>query len=208
MRDLLAGVGCDVSRETCERLEQYEALITRWTQKINLVSKSTLADLRGRHIIDSAQIFPLISQTARHLADFGSGGGLPAVVLAVIAKELSPDLKFTLVESDLRKATFLRQASRELDLGLIVKSQRAEDLNPISADIVTARALAPLDQLLFWTSPHMTADAVALFPKGQTAEEELALARRNWSFEVDRFPSHTSAESSILRLRGIKRVTS
>lgn len=205
--DLATAVGHDVSRETSERLEAFEALISRWTQKINLVSKSTLAELRSRHIVDSAQIFPLIPKDAGHLADFGSGGGLPAIVLAVLARELHPELRFTLVESDLRKATFLRQAGRELDLGLNVISQRAEDLDPISADVVTARALASLDQLFSWIKPHMAADAVALFPKGQTADEELDLARQNWSFEVERFPSQTAAGSTILRLWGIERVT-
>lgn len=200
-----AGLNFDVSRETLERIEHYESLILKWTKRINLVSKSTLNELRDRHIVDSAQIFPLLPPNAAHLADFGSGGGLPAVVLATLAKQHRPELKFSLVESDLRKATFLRQCSREMDLGLDVHSCRAEDLGALNADVISARALAPLGLLLELTFPHMAEGAVALFPKGQKTEEELAQVQGSWSFDLERFPSQTSPDSTILRLQRIAR---
>lgn len=195
-----------VSRETLEKITAYEDLIAKWTKKINLVSRTTLSDLHERHIVDSAQLFRLIPATARHLVDFGSGGGLPGVVLAILAQEHLPQLKVTLVESDLRKATFLRQCNRELELGYTVQSIRAEALEPQEADVVTARALAPLKLLFDLTFQHMSAGAIAIFPKGQNAEEELASARQSWSFECEQYQSLTSTQSSLLRFQRIKRV--
>lgn len=195
-----------VSRETLDKLDAYEGLITKWTKKINLVSRSTLSDLRERHIVDSAQLFRLIPSKSNHLVDFGSGGGLPGVVLAILAQEHLPKLRVTLVESDLRKATFLRQCCRELDLRYAVKSVRAEALEPQEASVVTARALAPLSLLFELTFRHMSAEAVAIFPKGQNAEEELASARQSWSFDCEQYQSLTSTQSSLLRFQRIERV--
>ena len=106
--------GLDVSRETLAALQQFEQLVRRWNSAINLVSKSTLSEIWPRHILDSTQIFSLCPPNAVTWADFGSGGGFPGIVVAILAAQLKPDLRVTLVESDLRKATFLRQAAQTL----------------------------------------------------------------------------------------------
>ena len=140
--------GVNVSRETKANLRKYADLLVKWNQKINLISASTVADLWSRHIVDSAQIYNLCPDAQGIWADFGSGGGFPGLVVAIIAKELNPDLKVVLVESDQRKATFLRTIIRETVLSATVKTERIETLMPIGADVVSARALAELSELL------------------------------------------------------------
>ena len=122
--------GINVSRETMDRLESFAALAKKWNPSINLVARSTLADLWDRHIVDSAQVYRFAPQNAVHWVDIGSGGGFPGIVVAAMAKELSPNTKFTLIESDQRKSTFLRTAARELDLKLTVLADRIEHAPP------------------------------------------------------------------------------
>jgi 16S rRNA (guanine527-N7)-methyltransferase len=204
MRDLSAA-GLNVSRETLEKLEGYCALLTKWNAKINLVAPSTIPDLWPRHIVDSAQIFRHAPKSARLWVDLGSGGGLPALVCAILAQEALPECRFTLVESDKRKAAFLLSAARELQLSLTVVSDRAETLAPQQADIVSARALAPLPQLLAWVARHLAENGVALLPKGKNYATELAAARAEWQFEDTVFESQTDPLARLLILKGISR---
>jgi 16S rRNA (guanine527-N7)-methyltransferase len=197
--------GLDVSRETLAALQQFEQLVRRWTPAINLVSKSTLAGLWSRHILDSAQIFSLCPPSATTWADLGSGGGFPGIVVAILAKQLKPDLRVTLVESDLRKATFLRQAAQALSLPVPVHSARIESLDSLQADVVSARALAPLPDLLAHADRHLAAGGVAIFPKGARFAEELAEARKSWGFEVDMQQSHSDSAAAMLVIRNIHR---
>jgi len=197
--------GLDVSRETFAALQQYEELVRRWTPAINLVSKATLPDLWDRHIIDSAQIFALCPFSATSWADLGSGGGFPGVVIAILAKQLKPDLRVTLVESDLRKATFLRQAAQTLALPVTVRSSRIEVLDPLNAEVISARALAPLADLLAYADRHLAAGGVAVFPKGARYAEELAEAQKTWAFDVDAQQSLSDADAAILVIRNIHR---
>ncbi|MCC1480957.1 16S rRNA (guanine(527)-N(7))-methyltransferase RsmG [Roseibaca sp. Y0-43] len=196
----------DVSRETFESLQKFESLLRKWNPRINLVSPSTLADLWERHILDSAQVFALREQPVRHWVDLGSGGGLPGVVCAVLAKELAPDARFTLVESDKRKAAFLAVCKQELGLNMTVQPVRAEALTPANADTVSARALAPLAQLLPMVARHLHPEGVALLPKGKSYEAELEAARAEWQFDLAVHPSMTDASARILALKEIKRV--
>lgn len=197
--------GLDVSRETLAALQQYEELVRRWTPAINLDSKATLPDLWDRHIVDSAQIFALCPFSATSWADLGSGGGFPGVVIAILAKQLKPDLRVTLVESDLRKATFLRQAAQTLALPVTVRSSRIEVLDPLNAEVISARALAPLADLLAYADRHLAAGGVAVFPKGARYAEELAEAQKTWAFDVDAQQSLSDADAAILVIRNIHR---
>lgn len=194
-----------VSRETSEALSQLEGLVQRWNPAINLVSKASLLHLRDRHILDSAQIFGHAPVGARHWVDLGSGGGFPGLVVAILAKEKQPQLHFTLVESDARKATFLRQAARELGLSVEVLAQRIESVPELKADVLSARALAPLSALLGYAERHLQPDGVAIFPKGERFADELAEARRHWKFEVDCRPSLSDPGAAILVIRKIER---
>lgn len=197
--------GVDVSRETFDALKSFESLVRRWNAAINLVSKNTLPDLWDRHILDSAQLLVLCPKEARSWADFGSGGGFPGIVIAILARELLPDLRVTLVESDLRKATFLRQAAQALSLSVTILSERIESLQPLHADVLSARALAALPTLLAFAEKHLQRDGIALFPKGARHEEELTQARAVWDFDVDTRPSLSDAEAAILVIRNIHR---
>lgn len=197
--------GINVSRETFERLQLFAALTKKWNPSINLIARSTLNDLWQRHIIDSAQIYQYAGDHPQHWVDIGSGGGFPGIVVAAIAKELSPQTAFTLIESDQRKATFLRTAARELDLTITVLADRVELVPPQAADVISARALSALDALLPLISRHLTPNAVAIFPKGKTYEHEIKKARQNWRFELDAHPSMTEPDARILVLKDITR---
>ncbi|WP_295072392.1 16S rRNA (guanine(527)-N(7))-methyltransferase RsmG [Tabrizicola sp.] len=197
--------GIDVSRETFEALKSYEALVHRWNGAINLVSKNALKDLWTRHIADSAQVFTLCPATAKTWADLGAGGGFPGLVVAVLARELMPQLHVTLVEADLRKATFLRQAAQALSLQVTVVSERIESLSSLNVDVLSARALAALPELLGFAEKHLHPNGVAIFPKGARYQEDLASARTSWEFDVDTRPSLSEGEAAILVIRNIHR---
>ena len=195
----------DVSRETFERLEVYVALIEKWNPKINLVSKSSLPEIWDRHIWDSAQIFD-IAVEGSVWADFGSGGGLPGIVLAIFAKELRPDMQFYLVESDQRKCAFLRNVVREVGLNVKVHAERIEVLDPIGASVISARALTDLNGLLEFVERHSAKNGVAILPKGETWEKEILQAQENWSFEYEEITSKTNNDAAILKIKDFARV--
>ena len=146
----------NVSRETYDALKAYQRLLEKWTTRINLISKSTHDDVWVRHICDSAQVMALASPHARHWVDIGSGGGLPGLVVAILAKAFNPQLRVTLIESDQRKAVFVRTVVRELQLNATVQAKRIEAVGPLKADVISARALADLNDLLRLTHPFMS----------------------------------------------------
>ncbi len=194
-----------VSRETFSSLEKFVDLVRRWNATINLISKSTVQDIWHRHVIDSAQLFKLCPSSAKLWVDLGSGGGFPGVVVAILAKEQKPDLKVALVESDLRKATFLREACRTLGLNAHVHSVRIESLPALRADVLSARALAPLPTLLSYAVQNLNTAGVALFPKGTQHEAELSTARKTFSFDVKLLTSLSDSNAAILEVRNIER---
>ena len=196
-----AGVLDDVSRETRDRLTAYADLLVRWNARINLVSRPDLAQLWPRHIADSLQLATLIPSGAR-VVDMGSGGGFPGLVIA-----MATDAHVTLIESDQRKAAFLREASRVAGVRTRVIAARIEAAEAGPADIVTARALAPLPQLLQWGARFLDKEGFCLFLKGKNADEELNAADADWRMAVTRIPSRTDADGIILRLSDIRRVT-
>ncbi|PHQ99106.1 MAG: 16S rRNA (guanine(527)-N(7))-methyltransferase RsmG [Marinosulfonomonas sp.] len=196
----------NVSRETLVRLDQYAALLEKWNPAINLVSKTTIETLWQRHFHDSAQIFQFHPKNACHWVDLGSGGGFPALVLAVFAKEYRPNDRFTLVESDIRKVAFLQTVTREIGLNATVIAERIEKTPPLEADILTARALSSLDKLLEYASYHLKSSGIAIFPKGETYKKEIDGAFAFWNFDVEEFTSKTNPSGAILKIGGISRV--
>lgn len=203
---LAAPAWLDVSRETLAQFGRFVALVEKWNPVINLVSKASLPDLWSRHLLDSAQLYALVPQTAQRLADLGSGGGFPGLVLAILARDARPSLHVTLIEADRRKSVFLSEAVRHLALNSTVMSERIEILAPLQADVVTARALAPLSALCGYAHRHLAPGGVALFAKGAHAGDELAEAQRHWRFTLTRADSKSDEKSSILILRDLKNV--
>lgn len=194
----------DVSRETIERLEQFGALVERWTKKINLISKSSVNDIWDRHILDSVQLYHLMQESGLKV-DIGSGGGFPGIVLAILDQQSNSQVPYVLVESDARKAVFLRTAARELDLQVDVISKRIEDIDPLNAQWLSARALAPLEILLEYARLHLASDGAAIFPKGKFWREEEARARNEWQFDLTPVQSRTESDAAILIIKDIVR---
>ena len=192
----------DVSRETLAALEALVETLLKWQKAINLVGPATLGDVWSRHIVDSAQLLPLIPAAAKSLADLGSGAGFPGLVLAA----MRPELDVILIESDARKAAFLGEAGRRMGQAGGLKKQpkivigRVEAVAPAGADVVTARALAPLGQLLVWADRHRSDPAICLFHKGKDWQVELTDARRGWDISVQHFPSATDRDAVLLRI--------
>lgn len=195
----------NVSRETIERLDEYEALLKKWNPKINLISRNTLDSIWHRHFSDSAQLYQHIGDNCKKWLDFGSGAGFPGLVVAAMAMEKHPETSFVLVESDQRKAAFLMTVSNVLGLSATVVTERIEALPAQKADIITARAVASLDQLLTWAAPHRQKPSVLLFPKGISYESELTAAQKHWHIEVETIPSVTDSSAVILKIEDFKR---
>lgn len=196
----------DVSRETFARLEAYAALLEKWNPKINLVSRESLGDLWVRHIQDSAQLYALAPNPCKIWADLGSGGGFPGLVIAIMALEHGTPAEVILVESDQRKATFLRTVIRELSLPARVICDRIERIPPLNADVLSARALADLTSLLGFAAQHLAPDGTALFPKGVQWEKELHAAQSQWNFTYHVDKSLTETGPVILTVKGVSRV--
>lgn len=194
-----------VPRETISTLEDFVDLLRRWNRRINLFSRKEDADLWSRHVLDSAQLLPLASESAQTWLDIGSGGGFPGIICAIIAKHQGRPVTFTLVESDQRKAAFLREAVIRFQLPVSVFSSRIEDMKLIPQDIISARALAPLEKLLSYAYPFSHSGTTFLFPKGRQNELELTEARVSWHMRVIPVPSRTDAEGSILRISEVSR---
>ncbi|MGE0736271.1 MAG: 16S rRNA (guanine(527)-N(7))-methyltransferase RsmG [Alphaproteobacteria bacterium] len=191
-----------VSRETLVRLSIYAELLAKWQPRINLVAPSTMPELWHRHMLDSAQLVPLLPSGATTMLDIGSGAGFPGLVIAI----MRADLHAHLVESDTRKATFLREAARLTKTTSTIHARRIEELKPFPVDIVTARACAPLIELLDLAEPFLTPGSTCIFPKGARAEDELTEAGKRWNMRIERHPSRTAANSTVLRLSDIKRI--
>ena len=186
-----------VSRETLARLKAYADLLADWNARHNLVAKSTLPDLWHRHLWDSAQLVPLIPETARTLADLGSGAGFPGLVLAA----MRPDLKVTLHEATTKKCTFLQAAAERMGLKVEIRNARLEDLPPLPFDAVTARALAPLSLLLTYAHRFTGPNTVCLFLKGQNVGPELTEAHKYWNMKASQTPSQTDPSGAIVTVR-------
>ena len=187
-----------VSRETLDRLASHLDLLRRWQKRINLVGTATLCDPWRRHMLDSAQLAPLVPAGAR-LADLGSGAGFPGLVLAILRGG-----PVHLIESDARKAAFLREAVRITGAPAEVHNARAEQLD-LKADIVAARACAPLDRLLGLALPLLAPGGLCLFLKGARVEEEVSEARTAWKMALRRRRSRSAPDGVVLEVSRLSR---
>lgn len=199
--DALSGV----SRETLERLGVLAGLLERWTPRINLVSRSSVANLWARHIADSVHLHAVAPGAVAHWADLGSGGGFPGLVVAILSMESGSPGRVTLVESDHRKCAFLRTVIRETGAPATVRAARIEELPPLDARVVSARALAPLGDLLGHAERHLAAGGTGIFPKGASWQKDLEDARRQWNFTHRVDKSETEPGSVILSVQGVSR---
>jgi 16S rRNA (guanine527-N7)-methyltransferase len=201
----------DVSHETLGNLAIYADLVKHWQRAVNLVAPSTLDQVWHRHIADSAQITALVPPAARTFADLGSGGGFPALVLAIMMAEHSRPQPFamTLIESDNRKGAFMREVIRKSGLkrdgnAVEILSLRIENtvtqIKVGAVDVVTARALASLDRLFQYAYPLFHSSTVGLFLKGQDVEREIAEAQAHWTFTARMIPSRTELDATIVEV--------
>ena len=182
------------------RLETYVALLLKWQRAINLVAGGGTADIWHRHILDCGQLRRFIPAGAAAIADLGSGGGLPGLVLAALGVE-----GLTLVESDGRKAAFLREANRAMGTGAVIVNKRAEDLPPKSFDLITSRALAPLARLVPLAENLLKTGGKLLFLKGKSAEEELTACAETWKMTVTKTPSLTDSAGVVLLIEDVEK---
>jgi len=190
----------DVSRETRDRLDLFVSLLLKWSARINLIAERDKERVWTRHVLDSLQLVPLLPTSADRGLDLGAGAGFPGLVLSI-----ATGLPFTLVETDRRKAAFLREVIRQTAAPAQVDCRRIEHIGGSDSPLVTARALAPLPQLLELAYPLLAPGAICLFLKGEAVETELTLAQARWQMDVKRFPSRTAQASTILRITGIAR---
>jgi 16S rRNA (guanine527-N7)-methyltransferase len=195
-----------VSRETAQRLDRFVELLLKWQRVSNLIADSSVPHLWTRHIADSLQLLTL-APSARSWVDLGSGAGFPGLVLGC-ALAGTPDAHVHLIESNAKKAAFLREAARDTRAAATVHHGRAEDLIPAwpdPVDVVTARALAPLSVLAGLAAPMVKRGAKALFPKGQDVEAELTEATKCWNIEAVILSSRTDSRGRIVEIRALER---
>ena len=195
----------NVPRETLERFEVYDTLLRKWSSAINLVAASTLPMLWSRHFLESAAIFDAAGVKAGIWLDMGSGGGFPGIAVAILAADLAPSLRVTCIEADLRKCEFMRTVARATGINVGIMSKRIEDAPPQNADIISARALAPLDKLLALSEPHLLPQGACMFPKGASWRSEIDSAIESWRFRVENYESPTDENAAILKIGDIAR---
>jgi len=188
-----------VSRETVARLEIYAGELVRWQQTVNLVGESTLATLWQRHMLDSIQLLRLLPDEPTPLVDLGSGAGFPGLVLAIAGVA-----QVHLVEADSRKATFLAEVARLTETKITLHTKRIEHVKPVTAGVVTARALAPLPVLLGHAARFSGPETIGLFHKGRDWRRELTEAREAWTMDFRCEPSIVEPESVIMRVEHLR----
>lgn len=203
----LQEAGGPVSRETFKRLVEFETVFQKWNRRINLAAQSTLGDVWRRHILDSAQL-ARIKPDAKRWVDLGSGGGFPGLVLAFLLAERD-GASIDLVESNLKKASFLQAVVGQFNLPARIIARRIDDAYALvsTPQIVTARALASLPVLLELSAPWLTAGACGLFHKGRDYRTEVAESAQRWSFDLVEHASATDAHGVILELSDLRQLT-
>lgn len=195
IRDVL---GFDVSRETYDRLATYHDLLLKWSKTHNLIGPKEHEHIWDRHILDSLQIWPLVSD-AKNLIDIGTGAGLPGLVIACFAAERgSPEC--LLVEANTKRCAFLRHVSHTLGLPVTVVNDRIENVSRETVDVITARAVADLPKLMEMSARWLENGAKAVFLKGETHQKELTETRRYWNFKLDLTPSKSDSFGAVLSL--------
>lgn len=193
-----------VSHETIHRLSIYQKLLIEWNEKFNLVAASTLPHIWTRHFSDSAQLMKFIPESAKTIADMGAGAGFPGLVLAIMAQENRAPFHLYAIESTGKKADFLQTVVDELKLNVTVRRERIESIRDLKADIITARALKALPELLKYAHYLMHKDTICLFLKGKNVAEELTQAGKYWIFKEETYPSRSDDSGRILVLTDIR----
>lgn len=198
----------DVSRETLDRLDLYARLLGQWQKAVNLVSAKTLPQVWERHFADSAQLYRMAPE-AKRWSDLGSGAGFPGLVVAILMAERGQG-RVTLVESDVRKCAFMREVARQTGITVDIVDERIESfstsgrISETAVDVISARALAPLDRLLELSSALFSRNTLGLFLKGRELRSELDEAQRRWAFDSTVVPSLTDASGQILQVRALR----
>lgn len=196
----------NVSRETYEKLATYVRMLKEWQQKFNLVSNNSISEVWERHISDSAQLFKYLPDDVDSVYDLGSGAGFPGLVLAIMAQEQRPDLKFRLIESITKKTVYLNAVKTELKLeNVSVVNERVEKLKLPAAGVITARAMTALENLLTYAERLANRQTLMIFPKGKSYEEELAVAQKKWNFKLAIKKNEVSSDGVILLLQNVRR---
>ncbi len=197
--------GLNVSRETSERIDALKRLVSKWNPHINLIARGDIPKIDDRHIANSAELARFLPASGCRYVDLGSGGGFPGLVVAILRADRNAMTDVHLIESDARKCAFLATAAREIGLKLTVHNARIEDVPPLHADFLSARALAPLSTLLSYALRHGAAQAVSLFLKGRAVAEEVVQARADWSFNVEIFPLAAHLGGNVVRVTDVRR---
>ena len=193
----------NVSRETLKSFYEYEALLSKWNEKINLVSKNTLVDIWERHFLDSGQIIKHVEASGKRWVDVGSGAGFPGLVVALLLKDRKIDCNLVLVEKNAKKVYFLNEVIRKLNLSVEVVNDNIDTLEPLNADILTARAFSDLKNLIEIAFRHRKKEGICLFLKGENYRFELDKTLNYWFFDYDIVESLSSSSGKIIRVKKI-----
>lgn len=189
-----------VEPERLQPLADYLIMLQKWQGRINLVGPGTMGDPWRRHFLDSAQLVPLLPPGRPRVVDLGSGAGFPGMVLAMLT-----DARVELIESNRRKCVFLGEVAHATGTPVTIHNQRIESMAGLGADVVVARACAPLDGLLGYAAPILAPSGLCLFLKGRAVDAELTEAERSWKMRVRRIPSRSDGSGTILKIEGLSR---
>ena len=193
----------NVSRETLNGFYEYETLLSKWNEKINLVSKNTLVDIWERHFLDSGQIIKHVEASGKRWVDVGSGAGFPGLVVALLLRDRKIDCDLVLVEKNPKKGFFLNEVIRKLNLSVEVVNDNIDTLEPLNADILTARAFSELNNLIEIAFRHRKKEGICLFLKGENYRIELDKTLNYWFFDYDIIDSLSSSSGKIIRVKKI-----
>ena len=193
----------NVSRETLNGFYEYETLLSKWNEKINLVSKNTLVDIWERHFLDSGQIIINVEASGKRWVDVGSGAGFPGLVVALLLRDRKIDCDLVLVEKNPKKGFFLSEVIRKLKLSVEVVNDNIDTLEPLKADILTARAFSELNKLIEIAFRHRKKEGICLFLKGENYRIELDKTLNYWFFDYDIIDSLSSSSGKIIRVKKI-----
>ena len=193
----------NVSRETLKGFYEYKTLLSKWNEKINLVSKNTLVDIWERHFLDSGQIIKHVEASGKRWVDVGSGAGFPGLVVALLLRDRKIDCNLVLVEKNPKKGFFLNEVIRKLNLNVEVVSDNIYTLEPLNADILTARAFSELNNLIEISFRHRKKEGLCLFLKGENYRFELDKTLNYWFFDYDVVDSLSNPSGKIIRVKNI-----
>ena len=193
----------NVSRETLNSFYEYKTLLTKWNEKINLVSKNTLVNIWERHFLDSGQIIKHVEASGKTWVDVGSGAGFPGLVIALLLRDRKIDCDLVLVEKNPKKGFFLNEVIRKLNLNVEVVNDNIYTLEPLNADILTARAFSELNNLIEISFRHRKKEGLCLFLKGENYRFELDKTLNYWFFDYDVVDSLSSSSGKIIRVKKI-----